>query len=315
MDKYKRIPLRTFKHKKIYYNQIVITDYLKKIEKLLEESSNLNNIEFSKRVLNTASRIELTKNSYEAYDYILKNKEINRESLKKLYKIISRDELKKEELKVLGKYYRTSDEFMINKVNNTQKRVGASPKEVESYMDKLIEYINIKDNADDFIKSQIIHLYFVYIHPYPNINGRTSRTLASWYLIEKQKYPHILFSRASSFHSINYSKAISSIYHHGNITPFLIFMLKETEKEIKIIKTIEKIASISNIDIDELKLLEYLLTVKKTNIESLSRMNYIHNRYIPTTEIEEKIKQLSSLKILIENNNEFFINKKLIKNK
>lgn len=311
MDKYKRIPLRTFKHKKIYYNQIIIKDYLKKIEELLETSSNLNNIEFSKKVLKTTPRIELTKNSHEAYDYILKNKKINKESLKKLYETISRGELEKEEIKVIGKYYRTSDEFMFSKVNNTQKRIGASPKEVERYMDKLIGYINIKDDTDDFIKSQIIHLYFVYIHPYPNINGRTSRTLASWYLIKKKKYPYILFSRASSFHPISYSKAISSIYHHGDITPFLKFMLKETEKEILIMQTIEKITSLLNID--ELKLLEYLLTIKNPNIESLSRMNYIHNRYIPTIEIEEKIKQLSSLKILIQNNNELFINEKFTK--
>ena len=51
--------------------------------------------------------------------------------------------------------------------------------------------------TDQYVKSQILHFYFVYIHPYFDVNGRTSRTMALWHLLNSQAYPYIIFNRGS----------------------------------------------------------------------------------------------------------------------
>src|SRR5690606_40031597 len=57
-------------------------------------------------------------------------------------------------------------------------------------LDKLISFLSSDSYngsmTDSYIKSQIVHFYFVYIHPYYDVNGRTSRTLSMWYLFEKE---------------------------------------------------------------------------------------------------------------------------------
>ena len=50
-----------------------------------------------------------------------------------------------------------------------------------------------------------MHFYFVYIHPYFDVNGRTSRTLAMWYLLNEEAYPYIIFNRAINNNASNYS--------------------------------------------------------------------------------------------------------------
>ena len=70
-------------------------------------------------------------------------------------------------------------------------------------MNQLFEFINNNEleetEINKFIKSQIMHFYFVYIHPYFDVNGRTSRTVAMWYLLNNKNYPYIIFNRAIEF--------------------------------------------------------------------------------------------------------------------
>ncbi len=313
LEKYKRISLRTFKHKRLYYDQSIITNYLDRIEKLTEKTPTMKKIDFATRIMDTVPRIELTENTFKAHRYILQRKEINKESIRTLYAIVSADELRKEERKGLGDYYRTTTEFMLNKKNFDLIKIGAKPEEVEKYMDTLIDFINDEDDIDDFIKSMIIHNYMVYIHPYPNINGRTSRLISTWHLIRNQKYPYILFNRIPSFYPIKYSNSIKSIYHHGNITPFLTFMLKETEKEIKKMNIIENIISISDLDIETIRLLEYLLLVKEPTIENLSKTNSIYNSFVIESVIEEKLETLVKSKILLKDSDKYHINQNYLK--
>ena len=69
-------------------------------------------------------------------------------------------------------------------------------------------------NATDyFIKSQIMHFYFVYIHPYFDINGRTARTTSLWHLLNEKAYP---FESPSS--NKKYTPVKFSLY--GNMIVF-----------------------------------------------------------------------------------------------
>lgn len=177
VNKYCRLPLRTLKHRRIYYNQVVINDYLREIEDL---GLAFNNLEFFKRIVETTPKMELTKTTFEAYEYILNNDDINKDSIKELYDILSREELENLERNDMGDYYRKSEEFIKSSSSCFFERVGSRPEEIDKYMSAFINFINGFE-LDDFIKSQIISLYLVYIHPYPNVNGRMSRFLSSWY--------------------------------------------------------------------------------------------------------------------------------------
>ena len=81
-------------------------------------------------------------------------------------------------------------------------------------MNELFDFINKysfnSSKTLEFIKSQIIHFQFVNIHLYYDINGRTARTTAMWYLLNKQIYPYIIFNRAISLNKNEYYKLIKN---------------------------------------------------------------------------------------------------------
>lgn len=309
MDKSYRLPIRTWKHRRVYYNQIIISEYLKQMETLSDKFNTLN---FAEMMMKTTPKLEFTKTSIEAQEYIKNTDEIDKESIKQLYDILSREDLKIEEIKAMGKYYRKNLEFITTKSSFLVKPVGPNPEDIDKYMDKLIEFIQ-NEKIDFFIKSQIIGLYLLYIHPYPNLNGRMSRMLSSWYLLKKQKYSCIVFNRIPSYKPFQYSKSIKSIYKHGDITPFLTFSIKETKSNLEKMQTMERINKYNKApDLDTFKLLEYLLMLDNPNIESLARINHIQNRYISTQNIKEKLNKYLKNKIIIEENNTYHINEKII---
>ena len=51
MDTYKRVPLRLETHKRIYYNQLFLQKYIKRIENFLEETPSMNTLEFASDAL------------------------------------------------------------------------------------------------------------------------------------------------------------------------------------------------------------------------------------------------------------------------
>lgn len=167
-------------------------------------------------------------------------------------------------------------------------------------MNQLFEFINNNEleetEINKFIKSQIMHFYFVYIHPYFDVNGRTSRTVAMWYLLNNKNYPYIIFNRAIEFNKKNYEPNIIKGRNYGDITLFIKYMLTSVEKELEkeyLIHSIEETTKeyLSKYD---LQMLEYLLTMNG-NI-TLKDLLTTYNRYNEkeNTErvLEEKIKPL-----------------------
>lgn len=207
-------------------------------------------------------------NLFRGYKYIFNNKEINTQSLDELYKILSRNLLCNYDLEHMGKYYREDKVFIY-----TSSNVAVEPDEgmeftkIPYYIEKLIEFIN-EDNhfdskTDYYIKSQIMHYYFVYIHPYFDVNGITSRTLAMWYLLNNKAYPYLLFNRGINFDKNTYYRAILEVKKYGNITIFIKYMLEnvkaELEKEYAILEIEKNAGNISN---RESQAINYILTMK-----------------------------------------------------
>ena len=176
-------------------------------------------------------------NLYHGYQYILTHKNINKDSLKELYQLLSENILDPRDRVRMGEYYRTAPVYIIkgNRLD-TEPFMGMNENKIDYHMDQLFEFINnntLEENEiNKFIKSQIMHFYFVYIHPYFDVNGRTSRTVAMWYLLNNKNYPYIIFNRAIAFNQKDYEPNIIKGRNFGDITLFLKYMLISVEEEL-----------------------------------------------------------------------------------
>ena len=116
--------------------------------------------------------------------------------------------------------------------------MGLPANQLDLYMDEFFNYINsntsLVSNTEHFIKSQIMHFQFVNIHPYYDINGRTSRTTSMWYLLNNDVYPYIIFNRGISLNKNLYYKIIRDVKQYRNVTFFLNYMLDNVKIEYKI---------------------------------------------------------------------------------
>ncbi|HFL2500872.1 TPA: Fic family protein, partial [Clostridioides difficile] len=102
------------------------------------------------------------------------------------------------------------------------------------FMSKLIEFME-NSKVSDLIKSAIIHFYFVYVHPFSDGNGRTSRALSYLYLIDKgyDTFKEFSISYMISKNRTKYYKAILDVENKGyNLTVFIEFMLKSIIQSI-----------------------------------------------------------------------------------
>ena len=202
----------------------------------------LDNLEYIDKVVNEAnasnSKDQRILNLYNGYRYILENKDINKDNLKELYAILSNRLLIDYDLDCMGDYYREDEVFIYNSSNVLSiPDNGIDYRKVDSHMDKLFDYINsgndFMSKTDYYIKSQIMHFYFVYIHPYFDVNGRTSRTVSMWYLLNHEIYPYIIFNRGINLAKSLYYKAIVDTRKYGNITIFLKYMMENVKYELE----------------------------------------------------------------------------------
>ena len=204
-----------------------INDSVSLIQMVINKASSISDEEKRNRIINL----------YNGYKYILEGKEINEDNVRKLYQILSKDLLCDADKRRMGEYYRTAPVFILNKgrLDNTMD-YGIHEDRVSEFMEIFYDYVNNNNDFDKqtdyFIKSQIMHLYFVYIHPYFDINGRTSRTIAMWYLLNNEIYPYMIFNRGIAIDS-SYDEQIKNSIQRYDLTLFLKFMLINVKKELE----------------------------------------------------------------------------------
>lgn len=238
-------------------------------------------------------------NLYKGYKYILKHNDINKDSLKELYTILSSGLLLDNDKNRMGEYYREGPVYILR--GNSLERFfnGVDYKNIDEYMNILFDYINNSDNSSDidcFIKSQIIHCYLVYIHPYFDVNGRTSRTLGMWYLLNNNNQTYMTFNRSISFLKGNYDKSLVKLRETGDMTVFLKYILEaeklELEKEY-VINNIEKNTN-KKLTNEEYLMLEYFLSMNGhlTLLDLISMYNSFNNKKKKRLVLEEDINPL-----------------------
>ena len=225
---------KTFSKKVLFTHEIKanntvegINDSVSLIERVIEDAHQVSDIEKRNRIINL----------YSGYRYILEGRDITEENVHKLYEILSKDLLSGEDRIRMGEMYRTAPVYILQggRLDDTMDH-GIDESKVPEFMKVFFDYANngeTFDNATDyFIKSQIMHFYFVYIHPYFDINGRTSRTVAMWYLLNNDIFPYIIFNRGINFDT-TYDKTIRECKDRYEITKFLKYMLINVKKELE----------------------------------------------------------------------------------
>ena len=238
-----------------------VEGYNDDVETILEVINNVSNIKDPKK----KQRII---NLYKGYCYIMQGEEINQDNLRKLYSILSKELLSKTDLFNMGEYYRKNPVYIYwSSRADKEPDQGISSDLLYECMQQLIDYINTNNNLSKtelFIKSQIIHFYFVYIHPYYDINGRTSRTMSLWYLLNHKNYPFIIFNRAITLYKNEYYKVIRQSKTYKNITFFLKYMLDNTQIELEkdYVMNMIKESSSYHLTSTDYQTLHYILSMK-----------------------------------------------------
>ncbi len=110
------------------------------------------------------------------------------------YALFSEDKSAREEGIIPGQY---RDRDIAVRENGVLKYSAIPQNRVEEQMSKLVDYCN-NSKSDPYVKSAIVHLWFVAIHPYADGNGRLSRVVADYVLSKDNKNTYKYFSLSSA---------------------------------------------------------------------------------------------------------------------
>ena len=206
-------------------------------------------------------------NLYNGYKYIFTNSVMDKEHLLELYQILSDGLLSSSDRARMGEYYREDKVYILRKGRiDMELSEGVDYSLIDRYMDIYFDYVNNSSDGtmtDEFIKSQIMHFYFVYIHPYFDVNGRSSRTMAMWYLLNKKAYPYIIFNRAISNNSSTYDETIMDTRNNANISFFIRYMMINVKRELEKELVIQEIRdnTLSKMTMMDYQALNYILSM------------------------------------------------------
>jgi Fic family protein len=169
-------------------------------------------------------------NNMKALDKIYSGYSIDDSSIRELWNLIVDGVC--ENIGVMGERYRSGDVYIssLDRIVHTP----APYSEIEDYMSSLFAFM-INTTVDSLYKSIIVHFYFVYIHPFCDGNGRTSRILQNYCLYTGgyEGVKKIRISQALNMHLGAYYKALENvekpvIYENRmmlDLTAFVEYML------------------------------------------------------------------------------------------
>lgn len=212
---------------------------IKTLENEIIATSKIENIDFDRKSVRNILKGLAPKDEEEnriyglkqGYDFIsnLDNK-INEDNIFKLYSLTINNYLDDDNKLKKGWHYRHDSVFIVG---SKLEHIGLDYKKLNTYMKDLINFINTEDEINDLLKASIIHFYIAYLHPYFDGNGRMSRLLHMWYLIQRG-YKSTLFISLSSYieKSRKYYYDAYSLCEDNykmldklDITPFIVYTI------------------------------------------------------------------------------------------
>ncbi len=231
-------------------------------------------------------------NLYRGYKYILGNDTIDKLSLRNLYAVLSDNLLSKDDINNMDDYYRKNAVYIFHSNNiNSEPNTCMAGKYVDEYMNYYFEFLNNglfnETSTDVFIKSQILHFYLVFIHPYYDINGRTSRTTAMWHLLNNEAYPYIIFNRGISLKKNEYYKVIQDTIKYMNLTYFINYMLGTVHTELEKEVLAQRINELTNSKFNDFEYQTLLYFFSMKGIKTVMDFATLYNRYNDKKSVKE----------------------------
>lgn len=173
-----------------------------------------------------------------AIDFVYKHPAFNKDNLKKLYLLLSKDSLKEEDKLKENAYYRDA-EVEVDHYD------GCPVNQINDCMDSLFKYVN--DNLGNSktigILPHIAHYYIVYVHPYFDFNGRTARMVSLWIsLLDTNRNLPLIMSEAINQTKSGYYNALRETRDsHNDLTYFLNYIYETLTSYSFIYKNLEQI--------------------------------------------------------------------------
>lgn len=264
--------------KPFFYNSGQTAKQLAQIERLINRHSFLTKYSEPEREIKEGIIGEhynqTIGNQKKAYSFLLKHPDLTEDNLQSLYEILSENQLEGATKIENNEKYRQKGVNLIETIYpygfKVERGKGLDPSLVPECMKNLFEFLNRKD-VDPFIKAQISHLYFVFVHPYYDVNGRTARTLSIWSLINSNKNPYTIINRGICFDKDSYLASIRKSVK-GDITPFLKFSLDTVKHELQMQIELHSLIKKHNLTNEESETLELLLRSPKKTLPRLYHM-------------------------------------------
>ena len=248
---------------------------------------------------------QIIKNMYDGFRYVLDKPEFNKDNLKHLYDLLSKNCLDDDDL-IGDRYYRYDDVVVGNK-----EYVGCPAEKIEEAMNSLFVYVKDiinREHTDREFKllPHICHYYFLYIHPYFDFNGRTARMVYLWIrVLGNHLLEPLYLSEAINDEKVLYYKAIEESRDSCNdLTYFLIFCLSLANAYQIIYKNCNTIANVfeekaEQLSVNDLYNIKRIMINKQTNYFTSKTYENWTNREISRQATFKELSRLESLKILL----------------
>ena len=210
----------------------------------------------------------------------------------------------------MGEFYRNTREYIWHHQRGPfpDFSEAVSPSRVEDFMDHYFDYVKEEENlskVDRFLKSQIMHLYFVYVHPYLDGNGRSARLVSSWYLLNHKADEFLLFNKAISSHKEEYRRAVRKSIETKDFTHYLTFIMEKVKQELEKACIIEDVNKHLEVTLSraERQILDIILSLKEATLKNIIDCYRDYDPHIDEKKIlREKIIPMLERGILKEEN-------------
>lgn len=300
-NEYLRLLLSDYElNQSLLFNRNIEDMLISRLFSEVEGTLNIENVPTTHRRIVEINKSEnlteqndiIVKNMLNAIRFIVNDRPaFNKDNLRQLYNILSKDCLP-EELKLKdGAYYR-DDKVYIGAFE------GADWHLVDTCMDSLFAFANDPENIKEYqdILSYICHYYILYVHPYFDYNGRTARMVSFWInCINEINFAPFFMSEAINESKNDYYRAITETRNTNNdLTYFLGYILETSIKYSFVYKNLEEIRKMLSKTGDMLTSTEWVYVKKILVHNSEDYFNY----KMFLTYINAKMTRQGALKIL-----------------
>lgn len=168
---------------------------------------------------------KMVANNAKVLNYVYNGTKITDDNIRQLWEMLIQGCCDNEQL--AGTKYRSGMVYIGSATEIVH--IPAKAEDIQKYMTELFNWLYTKNNEDDIIKAIVGHIYFVYIHPFCDGNGRMARILTNSILYQSgyTNVKYLNISNSIRMHlSMYYNTIALSEHSNMNISSFIDYMLR-----------------------------------------------------------------------------------------